>query len=163
MAMVKLILEKNYPAEVVDKAIATNPATAGITVEEINEIADHVIQFERLGVSGISTALGAPVGATMVATIPANILQFYGYILRTAQELLYLYGFPQIGSSQDNGLDSETTNLIILCLGTMFGVANARNALLTVAKALGKGISIKIMKTTLIKGTIYPIIKKVSK
>ena len=32
----------------------------------------------------------------MAATIPADIAQYYGCLLRVAQKLLYLYGFPQI-------------------------------------------------------------------
>lgn len=74
-------------------AIAYTPAHAGISVEEIDKIADEVIKFERNCVSGISTALGAPGGWAMAATIPADIVQYYGYTLRAMQKLLYLYGF----------------------------------------------------------------------
>ena len=35
----------------------------------------------------------------MVATIPADIIQYYSYTLRTTQKLLYLYVFPEIGNS----------------------------------------------------------------
>ena len=41
----------------------------------------------------------------MVATIPADIIQYYSYTLRTTQKLLYLYGFPEIGSDEEG----ETT------------------------------------------------------
>lgn len=77
-------LMKNYPKEVIDKAIATTPANAGISLEGINLIADNVIQFERTCVTGISAALGTPGGAAMAATIPADIIQYYGYMLRAA-------------------------------------------------------------------------------
>ena len=40
-----------------------------LTEEDIDKIADAVIQYERYFVSGISTALGAPGGAAMVATM----------------------------------------------------------------------------------------------
>ena len=73
-----------------------NPAHAGITVKEIDNIADQVIQYERNCVSGISLALGAPGGAAMFATLPTDIAQYYGYMLRAIQKLLYLYGFPEI-------------------------------------------------------------------
>ena len=55
---------------------------------------EAVIRSERLKVSGISAALGTPGGAAMAATIPADIAQYYGCMLRVAQKLLYLYGFP---------------------------------------------------------------------
>ena len=53
-----------------------------------------MINFERNCVSGISAALGMPGGVAMSATIPADIVQYYGYTLRAAQKLMYLYGFP---------------------------------------------------------------------
>ena len=80
---------KNYPQEVIQDAIKFNPAHAGITVEEIDKIADQVIQYERNCVSGISLALGMPGGVAMAATLPADIAQFYGYMLRAIQKLLY--------------------------------------------------------------------------
>ena len=83
-------LFKNHSQEVIDKAIATTPAQAGISSDEINSIADSVIDFERNCVSGISAALGVPGGWAMAATIPADIIQYYGYTLRAAQKLLYL-------------------------------------------------------------------------
>ena len=48
---------------------------ACIKQKDIDKIADSIIQNERLKVSGISAALGAPGGAAMAATIPADIAQ----------------------------------------------------------------------------------------
>lgn len=157
-------LIKNYPEKVIDKAIELTPAKAGISVEEINEIADEVIQYERNCVSGISAALGAPGGLAMAATLPADIAQYYGYMLRTAQKLMYLYGFPEIDFNEKTGvLDSETMNIFILCLGVMYGVAGANNAIKAMATGLAKGVSKKIMSTALTKGTLYPMVKSVCK
>lgn len=61
-SFLKKELFKNYPQEVIDKAITTTPAQAGIPSDEIDKIADEVIRFERNCVSGISAALGAPGG-----------------------------------------------------------------------------------------------------
>ena len=141
-------LIKNYPEEVIDKAIELNPAKAGISVEEVSKIADEVIQYERNCVSGISAALGVPGGFAMAATLPADIAQYYGYMLRAAQKLMYLYGFPEINFDEKTGvLDSETMNIFILCLGVMYGVAGANNAIKIMATGLGKGVSKKIMST----------------
>jgi hypothetical protein len=157
-------LFKNYPQEVVDKAIATTPAQAGIPVNEIDKIADEVIKFERNCVSGISAALGAPGGVAMAATIPADITQYYGYTLRATQKLLYLYGFPEIDCDEDGiQLDSQTINQIILCLGVMNGVAGANNAIKGIAKALSLGVEKKLLNTALTKGTFYPLVKAIAK
>lgn len=157
-------LFKNYPPEVIDQAIKTNPAMAGIKSDDIDKIADEVIKFERNAVSGISVALGVPGGAAMVATIPADIAQYYGYMLRCAQKLLYLYGFPEINVLEDDlKLDTETINYLTVCLGVMYGVANANNAIKAMAKALAAGVEKKLLNTALTKGTIYPIVKAVAK
>ena len=157
-------LMKNYSKEVIEDAIATTPAKAGIPLNEINKIADNVIQFERNCVTGMSAALGAPGGAAMAATIPADIIQYYGYMLRAAQKLLYLYGFPEIDvSEKSQTFDSETLNILIVCLGVMYGVMGANNAIKAMAKALACGIEKKLINTALTKGTIYPIVKEVAK
>ena len=157
-------LFKNHTEEEVQKAINTTPAKAGITPEEVNKIADEVIKFERNAVSGISLALGMPGGAAMAATIPADIAQYYGYMLRAAQKMLYLYGFPEIDTSEEAiMLDSETVNSLTICLGIMYGVAGANNAIKAMAKALASGVEKKLLNAALTKGAIYPIVKSVAK
>lgn len=157
-------LFKNYPPEVINDAVARTPALAGIPEEDIDKIADEVIKFERNCVSGISAALGMPGGAAMAATIPADIVQYYGYTLRAIQKLLYLYGFPEIDSDDEGiSLDSETINCIIVCLGVMNGVAGANNAIKALAKALSVGVEKKLLATALTKGTLYPILKSTLK
>lgn len=155
---------KKYSKEIIKKAIEKTPLEAGISLEEINIIADNVIVFERNCVTGISAALGTPGGATMAMTIPADIIQYYGYMLRAAQKLMYLYGFPEIDvNEKGQSLDTETLNLLIICLGVMYGVAGANNAIKAMAKALAVGVEKKLINTALTKGTIYPIVKSVAK
>jgi hypothetical protein len=155
---------KNHPKEVIDKAVETTPALAGIPSEEIDKIVDEVIKFERNAVSGISVALGVPGGVAMAATIPADIAQYYGYMLRAAQKMLYLYGFPELLSDGDDvKLDTETINSLTLCLGIMNGVAGANNMIKGMSKALATGVEKKLINTALTKGAIYPIVKSVAK
>ena len=100
----------------------------------------------------------------MVATIPADLAQYYGYMLRATQKLMYLYGFPEIDTTEKgHKFDSETMNLLIVCLGVMYGVQGTNTALKAMAAALGKGVEKKLMRAALTKGTIYPIVKSVSK
>ena len=157
-------LMKDFPKETIDDAIGYNPAHAGITTEQIEKYANEVIKFERNCVTGISVALSAPGGFAMAATIPADIAQYYGYMIRVTQKLLYLYGFPQIDvTEKGRKFDTETLNILTLCLGVMYGVAGANNALKAVAKALGTGVQKQLMKKALTKGTVYPIVKSVAK
>lgn len=157
-------LKKNHPQSVIDDAIAFNPLHAKIPPTEIDKIADEVIKYERACVSGISAALGSPGGVAMVATIPADIAQYYGYLLRAMQKLLYLYGFPEIDlEEKGQKIDSETMNILIICMGVMYGAAGANNALKAMAKALAAGVEKQLLKKALTKGTIYPIVRSVAK
>lgn len=154
---------KKYDADVIKDIVNNNPMHANIPIEEINNMADEVIKNERNFVSGISAALSAPGGAAMIATIPADIMQYYGYMLRTMQKLLYLYGFPEIEIVEgQQTFDSEIMNNMILCLGVMYGVSGASNALKAIAKALASGVEKKLVNAALTKGTIYPIVKSVA-
>lgn len=157
-------LQNKVSQQVIDDAIAHNPLHAEIPTEEIDRIADEVIKYERTCVSGISTALGMPGGVAMVATIPADIAQYYGYMLRATQKLMYLYGFPA-NDLEEKGqtFDSETMNTLIICMGVMYGVAGANNALKVLAKALATGVEKQLLRKALTKGTIYPIVKSVAK
>lgn len=157
-------LKKRFPQETIDAAIAESPMRANIAQTEIDKMANEAINFERTCVSGISAALSAPGGVAMVATVPADLMQYYAYLLRMAQKLLYLYGFPQIDTEETGEkFDDGTMNTLILCFGVMYGVAGANKALLTVAKALGAGLSKKFMQTAVTKGTIYPVLRAILK
>jgi hypothetical protein len=157
-------LIKHYPQNVIDIAIAESPLKAKIPLSKINELAEETIKFERTCVSGISAALGIPGGVAMVATIPTDIAQYYGYLLRATQKLLYLYGFPQIDTEENaHPFDDATMNSLIICLGVMYGVSGANNALKAMSKALGRGVEKQLLKKALTKGTLYPIVKNVAK
>lgn len=154
---------RKYSEDIVEQAILQSPMKANISLDEINKVADAVISFERNCVSGISAALGVPGGLAMAATLPMDIAQYYGYILRAAQKLMYLYGFPEIDVKDPTSIDTETMNMLILSLGVMYGVAGAANAVKAIAAALAVGVEKQLMKKALTKGTIYPIVKSVSK
>ena len=46
-------------------------------------------------------------------------------------------------------------NILIICLGVMYGVAGANTALRAIAKGLANGISKKIMSTALTRGITF--------
>ncbi len=157
-------LKNNFSWWKIRKAIKKNPKAAKMDPDKIDEIADSVIQSERIKVSALSLALGVPGGAICIATSAVDIAQYYGYMLVAAQKLLYLYGFPQIEYIEsEQTFDSETMNEIVICLGVMYGIAGANQAIHTISKAIGKGVEKQLLKKALTKGTIYPIVKSISK
>ena len=157
-------LHRHCTEDQIEEAIRLSPLKAGIDSTVIDKVADSVIQFERNAVSGISLALGIPGGIAMAATIPTDIAQFYGYMLRAAQKLMYLYGFPAIYTKSEGlNLDSETINSLTVCLGVMYGVASANIAIKAMAKALATGVEKQLLRRALTKGAIYPFVKQVAK
>lgn len=143
--------------------INTNPYTAKVGSEVIEKIANSVIQKEINSVSGISAVLGLAGGLASIATVPTDIAQYYAYMLRTAQELMYLYGFPEIEVNVNtNQLNSSTINMLTVCLGAMFGVSQAATVIKVMAAKLAEGVHKKLLQKALTKGMVYPIVKKIA-
>ena len=163
-SFLQIELEKYCKQNDVELAIENNPIRAGIDSEIIDQITDDVIQSERKAVSGISAALGITGGIAMAATLPADIAQYYGYMLRVAQKLLYLYGFPELEISEDGeNLDSVTINTLTLCLGTMYGVENAETMLKSIAKAIASGVKKIDLEKTVINEAINPVVESIER
>ena len=143
-----------------ESIINNGPVEAGITREEINNIANKLIMKRTSQSSIASFAAGIPGGLAMAATIPADILQFFGMSLRLAQELSYLYGADDLW---ENGkVDNEKVkNQLILYCGVMFGVSGAVSGVRVLSTQVAKTALKKIPQKALTKTFWYPIIKKI--
>ena len=111
--------------------------------------------------TGISVAASLPGGAAAVGAAAADITSYFAFILRTVQELAYLYGFEQFDLKEDD-VDSETMNYILVFVGVMFGVQGASSTLKKFADVFAKHVAKKLSQKALTKGTIYPIVKKIA-
>lgn len=151
--------------KLIEKAIATNPAKAGIKVEFVRKAAENAINKQTKIVTSTSVGLGYVPGPVIVdvTTTVADVTQYYGNLLIMAQKLLYLYGFPEIEISDGKNitLDDGTMNLLIICLGAMAGVNEACQVLNKMAELLAKGVQKKMMQKALTKQTLWPILKKI--
>ncbi len=154
-------LAKHFDQETIDKAIADNPASAGIHVEQINEIAKNSINYETTKVTALSVAAGIPGGVAMLGTVPADLAQYFGHMLRVLQKLVYLYGWQELFDENGN-MDDETANLLTLFTGVMFGVNGATSAITKVAEKAAEKTAKTLANKALTKGAIYPIVKKVA-
>jgi len=154
-------LIKYYPKEQVEIAIQSNPAYAGIPVYVINKIAKNCISYETNKVSSISFIAGLPGGFAMAGTIPADVAQYFGHVLRILQKLVYLYGWEEL-IGDDGNFDDETTNMITLFVGVMFGVNGAATTITKLSASAAQKASKTIASKALTKGTIYPIVKKIA-
>lgn len=143
-----------------ESIINNGPVEAGITREEINNIGNKLIMKRTSQSSIASFAAGIPGGLAMAATIPADILQFFGMSLRLAQELSYLYGADDLW---ENGKvdDEKVKNQLILYCGVMFGVSGAVSGVRVLSTQVAKTALKKIPQKALTKTFWYPIIKKI--
>ncbi len=154
-------LIKYYSGDVVGKAIDHNPAFAGIEREKIDEIAKQIINYETNRVSAISFTAGMPGGLAMAATVPADIAQYFGAILRVMQKLAYLYGFGDFEFGEEEVSD-DTLNQIMVFLGAMMGVQGANAGVKAIAEAATQKVAKNLAQKALTKTTVYPIVKKVA-
>ena len=154
-------LSKKFNSDIVQKAIQNSPAMAGISISEIEDIANGCINFETNKVSSISAVAGIPGGFAMFGTVPADTAQYFGHIIRVIQKLIYLYGWGELFNSNDE-FDDETMNQITLFMGIMFGVNGAAAAVTKIASVMASKVEKDLAKKALTKGWLYPIVKKIA-
>lgn len=154
-------LSPHFNNATVSKAISFNPASAGITTEEIKKIARSCINYETTKVTAISFAAGIPGGLAMLGTVPADLAQYFGHLLRITQKLIYLYGWQEL--FDENGqMDDGTANLLTLFIGVMFGVNGATTAIVKISEAAAQKAANALAQKALTKGIVYPVVKKVA-
>ena len=128
--------------------------------EELDRIASNVINSNVLKSSSISFASGLPGGVAIAATIPADMAQFYGYSLKLAQEISYVYGYQNIWTNQDE-LTEDAKSTLILYLGIMFGVSSAGSTIRILSNKLALQALKQLPNKTLTKHLYFTILKKV--
>lgn len=98
----------------------------------------------------------------MAATIPADVLQFFGMALRLAQELSYLYGADDLW--QNGQVDDEKVqNQLLLYCGVMFGVSGAVSGVRVLSTQIAKTTLKKLPQKALTKTFWYPMVKQIGK
>jgi hypothetical protein len=144
------------------KALAEGTLRADIPITILDSLANAVINAETIKVTTISAAAGIPGGIAMAATVPADLAQFYGFVIRVAQELAYIYGWNEM-FAESSELDTATESQLILFIGVMSGVGAANTA---VAKLFGetamRAVAKKVEAKALTKTWYYPIAKKIA-
>ena len=138
------------------------PIAAQFPQERLTAIANKLILTRTSQSSIASFVTGIPGGLAMAATIPADVLQFFGMALRLAQELSYLYGAQDLW--QDGQIDDEKvkSQLMLYC-GVMFGVSGAVSGVRVLSTQIAKTALKKLPQKALTKTFWYPIIKQIGK
>ena len=145
-----------------EEILNVGPISAGVNRTDINVLSRKLILTRTSQSSIASFVAGIPGGLAMAATIPADVLQFFGMSLRLAQELSYLYGADDLW--KDGNIDDEKVrNQLILYCGVMFGVSGAVSGVRVLSTQVSKTALKKIPQQALTKTFWYPIIKKTCK
>ncbi len=83
------------------------------------------IRYETAKVSALSAAAGIPGILALPATVPADVAQYVGHMLRIAQKLACLYSRPELFSDDGEDVDDATKGVLTLFFGVMFGTQSA--------------------------------------
>ena len=155
-------LKRHCTEEQIERAIAESPAAAGIPLQLLNEVANTSISYETSKVTGLSALAGIPGGFAMIGTVPADLAQYMGHMLRISQKLAYIYGWPDLFAGDGDELDEATESMLILFVGVMFGVQIAQSGVTKVAAMIAANMAKKLPQQALTRGVLYPVVKKVA-
>lgn len=161
-AYLRSALARHCSEDDIRRAIDETPAAAGITVEVLDKVANDSIRYETAKVSALSAAAGIPGIIALPATVPADMAQYFGHMLRIAQKLAYLYSWPDLFSDDGDDVDDATMGVLTLFFGVMFGTQSANTAVGKVAGMMSEQVAKKLPQRALTQGVIYPIVKKVA-
>ncbi|MBP5271503.1 MAG: hypothetical protein ILO43_00840 [Clostridia bacterium] len=142
-AFLQEALGEYISGEAMQIAIEKDTRQAGIRRKLVDTIANQIISGEVNKASGISVAAGST-----WATLPADIIQYFGFVLRLVQKLAYLYGYKSFELSTEEGetIDDSTLRALTALIGIMFGATEEV-----------KDIGSKMGKLTVAKGVVAPI------
>lgn len=148
--------------ELVQRAIDSTPAKAGVPAELCRRAADSSIKWHRAGVSATSAAVGLPGGWWLAGTMPTDLTQYFWHVIVLAQKLAYLHGWPEL-LAEDEEIDDESRLVMTMFIGVSLGVEGATSGLNRLATALGAEAAKRLPRAPLTKYAIYNIAKLVAK
>jgi len=146
--------------EAIASAVDSNPVLAGVSLTDLDKLADGIISFETNKSAAVSFAAGIPGGFAMLGTVPADLMQYYVHAFRIMQKLAYLYGWRELLSDMDE-VDDETIGVLAMFFGVMLGVGGAAQSLTTFARSVAMpAFQKQLTKQALTKTSWYRAVKK---
>lgn len=124
--------------------------------------ANTSIKFKTSRTAALSTIASIPGGLFMIGTVPADMVQYFGHVLRIAQKLAYIYSWPDLFAKDSEALDEATESILTLFVGVMFGAQLAQAAVSKVSVMIAEQVVKKLPQQALTHGAIYPVVKKVA-
>ena len=145
--------------DAIQRAIDSNPLLAGVSLTEIDKLAEEAISYETNKSAAISFVAGIPGGFAMLGTIPADLMQYYAHALRIMQKLAYLYGWGDL-LPDGRDADDDTLGVLAVFFGVMLGVGGAAQSLTAFARSVAMpAFQKQLTKQALTKTSWYPVMK----
>ena len=160
-AFLRSQLKAHCGNDLVSKAIADRPATAGIPGDVIEDLANACIRSHVLKASAISFFAGIPGGWAMLATVPGDIAQFVWHAIVLSQKLAYLYGWQDL--LKEGEVDEQTGQILTLFCGLMMGSSLAADAIGFGAQRVALEVAKRLPQVALTKHAFYPMVKQVAR
>lgn len=91
-----------------------------MSAETVQELAAKRIRRHTIETSAASAAAGLPGGFALLATVPADVMQYLWHTVVLAQELCYLYGTADL-FSEDGRLSDQGNGILTLAVCLMLG------------------------------------------
>ncbi|GEL38592.1 hypothetical protein FC12_GL002126 [Lacticaseibacillus paracasei subsp. tolerans DSM 20258] len=160
----RAFLTKLFPraTEVELMSILRDGPQAVYTLEQLTKAARRVVMHDTEKTSAISFAAGLPSNIVVAAgTGTADLVKYYGFALRMAQKVAYIYGQENLFTEEET-LSEDGERDVMIYLGVMLGVASASSALMFISKGLSNTLSKKFMATAVTRTTWYPLLKKIA-
>ena len=145
--------------DAIASAVDSNPVLAGVSLTDLDKLADGIISFEANKSASMSFVAGLPGGLLMAGAIPADLMQYYAHALRIMQKLAYLYGWRDLLNDMDE-VDDETIGILAVFFGVMLGVGGAAQSLTTFARSVAMpAFQKQFAKQAFTKTSWYPVMK----
>jgi len=144
-----------------EQAIAERPPLV-LDRRTLSEISGAAITYHTATVTTLSTITGLPGGPALIASIPADLAQYYYHVFVLAQKMAYLYGFPDLRDEKGR-LSEDATDLFTLFVGIMMGAKQADDVLRDISRDLAVQIVKKMPQKVLTRTIYYPIVRQVTK
>lgn len=146
--------------DAIARALSSSPMMAGVSLAQIDTLAEEAISYETNKSAAISFVAGIPGGFAMLGTIPADLTQYYVHAFRIVQKLAYLYGWRELLSAKED-VDDETIGTIAIFFGVMLDVEEAAMSLSSFASStVMDTVKKQVTKQFLMKTSWYRAVKK---
>ncbi len=145
----------------IEEVVSTYPHHV-LSRKIIDRVAKSCIKSHLYKVVATSAVAGLPGGWGLLATVPADVAQYYWHVFVLSQKLAYLYGWPDL-CDEDGNLTDTACEMLTVFVGIMMGVAAANTAIREVVKGFAGQVVKRLPRMALTKGAVYPLIKQIAK